>query len=186
VILLLPIYFFISVAILFFDGLPIFYIQKRTGKEGKGFNLYKFRTMLLKAEKSQVIYKKYNEANGPVFKIRNDPRFTQAGKFLSHTGLDELPQLFNVLKGDMALIGPRPLPAYEAAKLRPWQKKRETLKPGIISPWIINGYHNESFDAWMKSDIKYTSDKSVVYDLIIFIKAGRLFVNLITKELFKK
>lgn len=135
------------------------------------------------AEKKQQELKKLNEANGPVFKIRDDPRYTRFGKFLSHTGLDELPQLVNVLKGEMALIGPRPLPVPEFQKLKSWQKKRQAILPGIISPWILNGYHRQSFDDWMRSDFAYVKNKSFVYDLKLFVRSVIFMWRLFTVEL---
>ena len=143
--------------------------------------MYKFRTMKIDAEKLQKKLRNFNESDGPVFKIHNDPRFTQFGKFLSHTGLDELPQLWNVLKGDMAFIGPRPLPTDEARRLTKWQQRRHTIKPGIISPWILNGYHSKPFKAWMKSEIEYTKKKSVMYDTALVFRMipylGKLFIR---------
>jgi len=183
-IILFPIFILISILILYLCGKPIFYIQKRIGKNGQIFKLYKFRTMIKNADNLKNKYLKHNEAKGVVFKIHNDPRFTSIGKFLSHTGLDELPQLFNVLKGEMSLIGPRPLPIDESNKLKSWQKKRLTIKPGIISPWILEGYHQNSFDNWMKSDLKYISKKSFKYDLQVFINAILLAFKLIISEIF--
>jgi lipopolysaccharide/colanic/teichoic acid biosynthesis glycosyltransferase len=165
-----PALFFISFILYIYRDGPVFFRQKRVGLGGKPFTMYKFRTMRPGAEGEQKKYRKLNEANGPVFKIRNDPRFTQVGKFLAHTGLDELPQLVNVIRGDMAFIGPRPLPEAEARKLTSAQQKRHTIKPGIISPWVLDGYHRQTFDAWMKSDIEYSRKKSFLYDLTL---AGR-------------
>jgi len=154
------------------------------GKNGKTFILYKFRTMVVGAERQQQRYKHLNEANGPAFKIRHDPRYTPFGKFLSHTGLDELPQLVNILNGDMALFGPRPLPVDEANKLTRWQQERHCIKPGIISPWILDGYHKKQFDDWMKSDLAYVKNKSFVYDLKLFIRSIVFMVRLIMVELW--
>lgn len=179
----LPIQCFIGVILLLTSGFPIFFIQKRSGKSGKSFIIYKFRTMSVTAEEEQCSLKKSNEASGPVFKIYNDPRFFPFGKFLSHTGLDELPQLFNVLKGDMSLIGPRPLPTSEARKLKKWQQERHRIKPGIISPWIFNGYHSTSFEKWMKSDIEYTKNKSLSNDITLFAKAIYYCFSLITRQI---
>jgi len=180
--LLLPIFIIIAVFLVVLSGWPIFYVQKRVGKDNRVFLLYKFRTMERGAEKKQSMVKKLNEADGPVFKIHDDPRYTAFGKFLSHTGLDELPQLFNVLKGDMALIGPRPLPVYEFNKLKNWQKKRQTLYPGIISPWILNGYHNQTFDDWMKSDIDYAQKKNFLSDAVICGKTCVFLIRLFLRE----
>jgi lipopolysaccharide/colanic/teichoic acid biosynthesis glycosyltransferase len=152
------------------------------GKNNKSFVLYKFRTMIPCAEKMQQKYKKQNQANGPVFKIHDDPRFTKIGRVLSHTGLDELPQLWNILLGNMALFGPRPLPVHEADKLLPWQKKRHSIKPGILSPWVLNGYHRRTFNEWMKSDCLYVHDKSLLYDTKLFFQSVGFMATLLYRE----
>jgi lipopolysaccharide/colanic/teichoic acid biosynthesis glycosyltransferase len=138
--------------------------------------------MIPEAQEMQVSLKKLNEADGPVFKIKEDPRFTRFGKFLNHTGLDELPQLFNVFSGTMALIGPRPLPVAEEKKLKPWHRAREKILPGIISPWVLEGYHRNTFDAWMKSDIEYSKRKSLPVDLNLVIRFMNYWVSLIARE----
>ncbi len=180
---LLPVVFFVGLLIFLFSGRPIFYAQKRVGKDGLYFTMYKFRTMIPEAEQQQIRYRKQNEAKGPVFKIHDDPRFTAIGSILSHTGLDELPQIFNILKGEMAIIGPRPLPVYEVNKLTLWQRKRNKVKPGIISTWIVDGYHTRSFNDWMKSDLIYAEQKNLWFDTLVFIKAGKLFLRLVGREL---
>lgn len=135
--------------------------------------------MTLGAHTKQKKYVHLNEADGPVFKIRNDPRFTKIGRFISHIGLDELPQLINVLMGEMALIGPRPLPVDEEKKLKPWMKKREDILPGIISPWVLDGYHARSFKEWMRSDCEYAKTKSFRIDLILGVRAVGYMMKLI-------
>lgn len=185
IVITLPFQLLIIVFIFISSGSPIFYRQLRLGKAGKKFKLYKFRTMVREADKLQQRFASKNEANGPVFKIRNDPRFTKIGKFLSHTGLDELPQLFNVLNGDMALIGPRPLPINEAKKLKLWMRQREKIKPGIISPWILEGYHRRSFDEWMKSDVVYAGQKSLTTDISLTIRTIGFLLGLFWREIFK-
>jgi lipopolysaccharide/colanic/teichoic acid biosynthesis glycosyltransferase len=181
ILITLPIQIVISILIVISSGLPILFKQIRIGKNNTPFVLYKFRTMVIGAQNMQKRLQKQNEADGPVFKIHNDPRFTPFGRFLSHTGLDELPQLWNVLKGDMALIGPRPLPIDEARKLTRWQRKRHRIKPGIISPWVLDGYHSKPFSAWMKSDIEYTNKKSFMYDIALSFRMisylGTLFLR---------
>ena len=159
------------------------FTQKRIGKNGKVFMMYKFRTMYVGAEKDRNEYKKLNEADGPVFKIRKDPRFVGIGRFLARTGLDELPQLVNILKGEMNFVGPRPLPVYEYNKLKPWQKKRQLVLPGITSSWVINGKHKISFDKWMKSDLEYVKKKSFFYDIEILAKTFLMVLNIILKSL---
>ncbi len=131
----------------------IFFTQIRCGKFGKPFKMYKFRTMYPGAEKDQIKFQHLNQGIPPTFKIRDDPRLTPIGRFLSNTGLDELPQFYNVLTGDMALFGPRPLPIKEAQKIpKKWRYIREAVKPGIISSWIFEGGHNLSQKEWMLLD----------------------------------
>lgn len=180
----LPIIGAVAILVALVDSFPVFYRQRRVGLGGKHFVMYKFRTMVNGAEALQKKYARLNEADGPVLKISDDPRFTRLGKFLSHTGLDELPQLVNVIRGEMALFGPRPLPVSEAKHLTPWMQRRHDIKPGIISPWIFEGYHSRPFDEWMRSDIAYAKKKSLSYDLWLSGKAagfvGRLLVREIT------
>jgi len=183
ILMTVPIQIVISILIVIGSGLPILFKQIRIGKNNKPFTLYKFRTMVVGAEKMQKRLKNQNEADGPVFKIHNDPRFTPFGRFLSHTGLDELPQLWNVLHGDMVLIGPRPLPLDEVNKLTRWQKKRHRIKPGIISPWVLDGYHSKPFSAWMKSDIEYMKKKSIMYDLVLCFRIVPYLGKLIIREI---
>ena len=166
-----PLFVLISIAVVLFSGRPIFFLQKRIGKKGRVFKIIKFRTMILNASKYQNKYKHLNESDGPVFKIYDDPRFTNVGKYLSRLGLDELPQLINVLKGDMSLVGPRPLPVYEAKKLNSKYKKiREQVKPGMTSSWVINGSHKLSFKEWMQLDKMYVESSSFIRDIQIILK----------------
>ena len=182
----LPALFCISIVVLLFSGAPVIYHQKRIGFKGKPFVMYKFRTMIQGADMLQKKYQRKNEARGPVFKIHDDPRFTPIGKFLSHTGLDELPQLWNVVLGDMALFGPRPLPVSEASALKRWQRKRQLVKPGILSPWVLNGYHARTFDEWMHDDCGYVQKKCFLYDAKLFFRSivfmGTLFCREISRS----
>jgi lipopolysaccharide/colanic/teichoic acid biosynthesis glycosyltransferase len=180
-----PILVVLIIVIVVFSGVPVLFRQQRVGKCGMVFTLFKFRTMKVGAEKQQQKLRLKNEANGPVFKIRNDPRFTPIGKWLSHTGLDELPQLYNVIVGDMSLIGPRPLPISEARQLKLWQKERQNIKPGIISPWVLDGYHKKTFNEWMKSDIEYVNHKSFQHDIKLFFSSVWFMVRLIYLECCK-
>jgi lipopolysaccharide/colanic/teichoic acid biosynthesis glycosyltransferase len=183
IVAMVPVIFLVSIILYITQGQPVIFCQKRVGLRGKIFTMYKFRTMRVGAEDEQAKYRKQNEANGPVFKIHNDPRFTKMGKFLAHTGLDELPQFFNVLRNDMAIIGPRPLPVAEAKKLTPTQQKRHDIRPGIISPWILEGYHQQPFDSWMKSDIAYITRKSFSYDLALTLRTIKLLAGLLYREI---
>lgn len=136
------------------------------------------------AEKLQFNYLKKNEANGPVFKMRNDPRFTKVGKMLAHMGLDELPQLINIVKGDMAFVGPRPLPVNESEKIPAKYRARFSVLPGITSPWVINGSHKLPFAKWMELDIEYVKKKSVLLDLEIAGKTMGMLVKGIVYSLY--
>lgn len=149
----------------------VIFKQKRVGKKGKPFTLYKFRTMVSNAEELKKKYLPFNEAKGPVFKIKDDPRYTNVGKILSKIGLDELPQAINILKGEMSLVGPRPLPVNEEAQIpKKWQTPRRQSKPGIACSWFINGAHQLSFNKWMELDIKDINSSSFTYDLELLLK----------------
>jgi lipopolysaccharide/colanic/teichoic acid biosynthesis glycosyltransferase len=183
IIILSPLLVLLSLVIVIVDGWPFWFVQERVGQGGKKFLIWKFRSMILGAEKEQERYKKFNEASGPVFKIYNDPRLTKSGRFLFHTGLDELLQLFNILKGEMAFVGPRPLPVKEENAIgEKFRKIRRQVKPGIISTWIVEGHHKVKFDDWMKSDAEYVARKSFGYDCQLIIKTVILVARLIVKE----
>jgi exopolysaccharide biosynthesis polyprenyl glycosylphosphotransferase len=150
---------------------PILFVQKRVGLNKRLISVYKFRTMVANAEQKQAELEHLNEVGGPVFKIKNDPRVTHIGKFLRKTSVDELPQLFNVLKGDMSLVGPRPLPVrdYRGFNLD-WQRRRFSIRPGITCLWQVNGRSSVSFDRWMELDLEYIDRWSVWLDLQILIR----------------
>jgi lipopolysaccharide/colanic/teichoic acid biosynthesis glycosyltransferase len=137
--------------------------------------------MISDAEKKQIKFKNLNEADGPVFKIRNDPRFTKFGEILSRTGLDELPQFINILKGEMSIVGPRPLPVNEAGKLTKKQKIRELVKPGITSSWVIEGSHKLSFKDWMRLDREYVKNASFAVDVSIIWNTVTLVARFLLK-----
>ena len=178
----LPVIGVVALCIMLIDGSPVFYRQRRVGYKGKPFMMVKFRTMKPGAEQMKRYYVRRNQARGPVCKMYDDPRFTRTGRFLSHVGLDELPQLINVIGGEMAIFGPRPLPVAEAKQLKFWMRQRHAIKPGIISPWIFEGYHSRPFDEWMKSDIMYAKQKSVWLDLNLLGKAVGFVGKLIVRE----
>lgn len=153
---------------------PIFFKQKRVGLRGRTFYMYKFRTMVANAESLKSSLMDKNEADGPVFKIKNDPRITKIGKFLRKTGLDELPQFINVLIGDMSLVGPRPPIPAEVKQYERWQLRRLSMKPGITCTWQIKPNRNDiSFEEWMKMDLQYIDNWSNKLDLILFFKTIR-------------
>lgn len=186
IIICIPLFLLISILILLSSGMPVFYIQERIGQDERKFKMYKFRTMIKEADKLQLAYEEKNEVDGPAFKIRNDPRFTKFGRFLSHTGLDEIPQLINILKGEMDFIGPRPLPTYEYYQIDNKYKKRSYVKPGILSPWVINGYHKNTFSDWMESDLKYVKEKNGKYDFKILLKGVYLVFVLLGREIIAR
>jgi lipopolysaccharide/colanic/teichoic acid biosynthesis glycosyltransferase len=148
----------------------VFYSQKRTGYLGKEFNFWKFRSMVSNADELKDELRKYNEMNGPVFKIKNDPRVTRVGKFIRKTSIDELPQLVNVLRGEMSLVGPRPLPVKEELACTPYQRQREIVMPGISCLWQISGRNKVDFDGWISLDLKYICEQSLLTDIKILFK----------------
>jgi exopolysaccharide biosynthesis polyprenyl glycosylphosphotransferase len=150
---------------------PVIYKQARVGLRGRKFNLYKFRTMVFNAESLRKDLDAANEVDGPVFKIKNDPRITNIGKFLRKTGLDELPQLFNIMKGEMSLIGPRPPLQSETIQYKRWQLRRLSVKPGLSCFWQIKEDRNNiKFEKWMELDLAYIDNWSLRLDLMIFLK----------------
>ena len=149
---------------------PVLFVQERVGLGKRSFRLYKFRTMMQGAEKKLAELEHLNEMSGPVFKIKNDPRITKIGHFLRKTSIDELPQLINVLKGDMSLVGPRPLPVRDYNGFeQDWQRRRFSVRPGITCLWQVNGRSNVSFDKWMKLDMEYIDNWSLLLDFKILI-----------------
>ena len=133
---------------------PVFFRQTRVGYNRRRFKMLKFRTMVPDAECLQSELESLNEAQGPVFKIKNDPRITCIGRLLRRTSLDELPQLFNVIKGDMSLVGPRPLPLRDVERFEEsWLKRRFSVKPGITGLWQVNGRNSTNFDQWIEQDL---------------------------------
>lgn len=145
--------------------------QERIGRNGRKFKMYKFRSMIVDAEDKLDMLLESNEMDGPVFKIAEDPRITRVGKFIRKTGLDELPQLFNILKGDMSLVGPRPALPREVEQYNEYQKQRLLVTPGITCYWQIQPDRNSiSFDEWMDLDIKYIKERSYWGDIKIIFK----------------
>lgn len=148
-----------------------FFVQARCGKNEKLFNLYKFRTMCPDAEEQKELLMGLNEADGPAFKIKDDPRITKIGKFLRKTNIDELPQMLNILKGDMSFVGPRPPLPEEVAQYSETDKQRLLVKPGLTCYWQAERNRNDiSFEQWMKLDRKYIEDRSLWVDLKLIFK----------------
>jgi len=150
---------------------PVLFVQRRVGLYKREFSIYKFRTMVMGAEQKLQEIEHLNEVTGPVFKINNDPRITPVGKFLRKTSIDELPQLINVLKGDMSLVGPRPLPIRDYAGFsEDWQRRRFSVRPGITCLWQISGRSAIPFEKWMELDLQYIDKWSLWLDLQILMR----------------
>ncbi|OGK08467.1 hypothetical protein A2767_00895 [Candidatus Roizmanbacteria bacterium RIFCSPHIGHO2_01_FULL_35_10] len=163
-------------------GSPIF-VQKRSGKNFRPFFIYKIRTMQENAEKLKDGYSHLNQADGPVFKIYHDPRLTTFGKVLWKTGIDEILQLINIIKGDMSFVGPRPLPVDEAIKVPKKYNLRFTVKPGLTSLWIIRGAHKLTFKQWMESDLEYVNKKNFLLYMYIIVSTIFLILKWTVKEI---
>ncbi len=149
---------------------PVLYRQDRIGKGGRTFKFYKFRSMRADSDRLRADLESKNEMSGPAFKIKNDPRVTDVGQFLRRSSLDEIPQIFNVLKGDMSIVGPRPALPGEVARYESWHRRRLAVKPGITCLWQVTGRSHLSFDEWMRLDIEYMSRRSLRADVAIFFK----------------
>ncbi len=169
--LLSPLFMLIMLAIKIDSRGPVFFKQERIGLRGRKFKLYKFRTMVEDAEEMLDRLKERNEMDGPVFKIKNDPRITRFGSFLRRSGLDEFPQLINVIKGDMSLIGPRPPLESEVVQYQRWHLRRLSVKPGITCTWQIMPDRNDvGFEKWMQMDLNYIDNWSLGLDLQLTFK----------------
>lgn len=171
---LLPLFFIIAVSIKLDSKGPVFFLQKRCGRNGKVFNMYKFRTMVEDAESLKK--RLQNEMDGPMFKMRNDPRITNVGRILRRCSLDELPQVLNVLKGEMSLVGPRPLAEEEMEGDEYWRRIRLSVKPGMTGLWQIMGRASGKFDDWVNYDIEYVQKRSLYMDMkILFLTLFAVF-----------
>ena len=171
IVLLSPLFLVVAILIKLTSPGPVFFTQKRLGLNKRRFSIYKFRTMVLDAERRIHELEDLNEVSGPVFKITKDPRVTPLGRFLRKASIDELPQLFNVLKGEMSLVGPRPLPVrdYEGFN-QDWHRRRFSVVPGITCLWQVNGRSSISFEQWMELDIRYIDEWSLWLDLKILAR----------------
>ncbi|MCH5296418.1 MAG: sugar transferase [Ruminococcus sp.] len=176
IILLSPIMLITALAIIIDDpkGGPVF-SQERIGKNGKKFKMFKFRSMIVGAEDKLDTLLENNEMDGPAFKIAKDPRITRVGRFIRKTSIDELPQLFNIIKGDMSLVGPRPALQREVDQYNKYQMQRLYITPGITCYWQVQPNRNGiSFDEWMDFDIKYIQERSFLVDLKIILKTFKI------------
>ena len=169
-ILLSPIIAIVACAVKVTSKGPIFFSQKRVGKNGELFEMYKFRSMVVNAEELKENLEEQNEMSGPMFKIKDDPRITKVGKFIRKTSIDELPQLWNILKGDMSLVGPRPSLPKEVEQFDNWMFKRLSVRPGLTCYWQVSGRNNIDFEDWMKLDVKYVEERNFWIDIKLIFK----------------
>ncbi len=166
-----PLFAIVALAIKLDSHGPVFFVQERVGFSKRRFRMIKFRTMSIDAEERMKDIEHLNEKNGPIFKIKNDPRITRVGKWLRKTSIDELPQLINVLVGDMSVVGPRPLSVRDAVRMEEaWQKRRFSVKPGLTCLWQVSGRSNLSFEQWMQLDLDYIDHWSLKLDASILLR----------------
>jgi exopolysaccharide biosynthesis polyprenyl glycosylphosphotransferase len=177
IIVLSPIMLVVAIAIKIDSRGPAIFSQIRVGLNGKPFKMYKFRSMVDDAEDLLDKLRDKNEMTGPMFKIKEDPRVTRVGRFIRKTSIDELPQLFNVLKGEMSLVGPRPNLPREVVKFTRHQRIKLLVKPGLTCYWQVMGRSNIDFDGWMKLDLKYIEDRSTIVDLKLIFQTFRVFLG---------
>lgn len=176
IILMAPIMLIVGICIKLESKGPVVFSQERVGEKGKLFKMYKFRSMVINAEELLDKLQEKNEMSGPMFKIKEDPRITKTGKFIRKTSIDELPQLFNVLKGDMSLVGPRPSLTKEVKEFTKRQKLRLVAKPGLTCYWQVSGRNTIGFEEWMELDIKYIEERNTLTDIKLILKTfGVLF-----------
>lgn len=169
-VVLIPLLLLTALCVKLEDGGPVFYTQSRVGKNGKSFRLYKFRSMCVNADKKLDELKELDESDGPVFKISKDPRVTKVGRVIRKTSIDELPQLVNIIQGNMSIVGPRPPLAKEVEQYKPEEMYRLFVKPGLTCYWQCSGRSNLSFDEWMELDRKYIRERSLWVDFRIILK----------------
>lgn len=165
-----PVLIIVSILIKLESDGPIIFSQDRIGYKGQKFKMYKFRSMVVNAEELKKKLAEQNEMSGPMFKMKNDPRVTKVGKFIRKTSIDELPQLINILKGEMSLVGPRPSLPKEVKEFEPWMMERLEVKPGLTCYWQVSGRNDIDFEDWMKLDIKYVRERSFWLDMKLIFK----------------
>ncbi len=171
-ILLSPVFLATAVAIKLSSPGPVFFSQRREGKDGQCFEILKFRTMGIDAEARQNDLRAKSEQDGPAFKLSNDPRVTTVGRYLRKSCIDELPQLINIIRGEMSVVGPRPLPVDESAECSRWQRHRLRVLPGLTCIWQLEGGRNVKFDEWMRMDMQYIERRSFLYDSKLIVKTA--------------
>ena len=175
IIVLSPVFLIVAVLIKIEDPKgSIFFCQERNGQHPNTFKMYKFRSMVHNAEELLKDLQHKNEQTGPAFKMADDPRITKVGKFIRKTSLDELPQLFNILKGDMSLVGPRPPIPREVREYNPYQMQRLLVKPGLTCIWQVSGRNNIGFDEWVDMDLEYIKTRNLLLDIKLILKTVKV------------
>ena len=175
IIVLSPIFLIVAILIKIEDPKgSIFFCQERNGQHPNTFKMYKFRSMVHNAEELLKDLQHKNEQTGPAFKMADDPRITKVGKFIRKTSLDELPQLFNILKGDMSLVGPRPPIPREVREYNPYQMQRLLVKPGLTCIWQVSGRNNIGFDEWVDMDLEYIKTRNLLLDIKLILKTVKV------------
>lgn len=169
-----PIFLIVAIAIKIESKGPIIFKQERVGKNGKHFYMYKFRSMVINAEELKAKLEKQNEMSGPMFKIKKDPRVTKVGRFIRKTSIDELPQLVNILRGEMSIVGPRPSLPKEVAQFDDWMMKRLDVEPGLTCFWQVSGRNNIGFKEWMQMDVYYAENRNLKMDIKLILKTVRV------------
>lgn len=176
-VVLSPLLLVIAILIYLEDKGPVIYSQTRIGKDGRAFKLYKFRSMCVDADEKLKDLQKLNERDGPVFKIRDDPRVTKIGKFIRKTCIDELPQLVNIIKGDMSIVGPRPPLPNEVEQYNSYQKQRLLVVPGLTCYWQIQKGEETTFDEWVELDLKYIKERSILLDFRLILLTFKVILS---------
>lgn len=169
-IVLSPVFLMTAIAIKCEDRGPVFFVQQRAGKDMKPFTMYKFRSMYVNADEKLNEMMKDNEQTGHAFKIKNDPRITRVGKVIRKFSIDELPQLINIIKGDMSIVGPRPILMFQMEECSEYEKQRLVIQPGLTCYWQIGGRANIKWDEWVELDLNYIEDMSLWTDIKIIIR----------------
>lgn len=177
IIILSPLLIIVSILIKLDSKGSAIFSQVRVGYKGKEFKIYKFRTMVEDAEELKKGLENKNEMTGPMFKIKDDPRITKIGKIIRKTSIDELPQLLNILRGDMSIVGPRPSLPSEVKGFNTWMLKRFEVKPGLTCYWQVSGRNNITFNDWMKLDIKYVEERNLFIDIKLILKTALLLLG---------
>lgn len=176
-VVLSPLLLVIAILIYLEDKGPVIYSQTRIGKDGRAFKLYKFRSMCVDADEKLKDLQKLNERDGPVFKIKNDPRVTKVGIFIRKTCIDELPQLVNIIKGDMSIVGPRPPLPNEVEQYNSYQKQRLLVVPGLTCYWQIQKGEETTFDEWVELDLKYIKERSILLDFRLILLTFKVILS---------